>query len=262
MIKMPAIITSTIKFGLVGLSVEGYYIDLEELATIFPHIRAGKSLRLYLVELRNEEGKLVKRFKPFQELELRMIERLRTMSLCIVLPEDVASQLGVGNNYRVTIVITAYDGKPFLPLEVKFVGNESEKVFECFSRLETSLISLNLEKPPLNKAISYLVDAYVRLEENDVEGARTSVRNSLHVIRDEVIPKIEVIEEAKDFPKNLKDFVNCLAEFVHYGGPHPGPAPRSITEMLILMSIELVKYLAKMLEDKVISLHGEVKATL
>jgi hypothetical protein len=99
-----------------------------------------------------------------------------------------------------------------------------------------------------------LWDAYTRLEENDVEGARTSVRNSLSIIRDEFIPKIEVVEEAKDFPENLKNLVKRLADFTQYGGPHHGPAPRSTTEMIILMTIELIRYLAKMLEERTISL--------
>jgi len=252
---MPAIISSTAYFD---SSEKYYYIDLGELTKVFPHIEDNKELRCYVVELRNEAGKLVRRFKPFKELVLKTKEYFST-SLnkrlpCIVIPEDVATQINIGNYYRITIVITAYDGKPFLPFELKLIGYDAERVLEYFSRIEVALLSLSSRQPVLNRAVSYLWDAYARLEENDVEGARASVRNSLSTIRGEFIPKIEVIEEAKDFPKNLESLVKHLAEFTHYGGPHPGPAPRTTTEMIILMTIELVRHLAKMLEDKTISL--------
>jgi len=255
---MPVIIISPVYFN---SSEKYYYIDLGELTRVFPHIERSKELRCYVVELRNETGKLVRRFKPFKELVLKTKEYFST-SLnkwlpCIVIPEDVATQINIGNNYRITIVITAYDGKPFLPFELKLIGYDAERVLEYFSEIEAALLSLSLEQPVLNKAVSYLWDAHARLEENDVEGARASVRNSLSTIRDEFIPKIEVIEEAKDFPKNLESLVKHLADFTHYGGPHPGPAPRTATEMIILMTIELVRYLAKMLEDTTISLKNQ-----
>jgi hypothetical protein len=252
---MPAIISSTAYFN---SSEKYYYIDLGELTKVFPHIEDNKELRCYVVELRNEAGKLVRRFKPFKELVLKTKEYFST-SLnkrlpCIVIPEDVATQINIGNYYRITIVITAYDGKPFLPFELKLMGYDAERVLEYFSRIEVALLSPSLRQPVLNKVVSYLWDAYARLEENDVEGARASVRNSLSIIRDEFIPEIEVVEEAKDFPKNLESLVKRLAEFTQYGGPHPGPAPRTTTEMIILMTIELVRYLEKMLEDNTISL--------
>jgi hypothetical protein len=252
---MPAIISSTAYFD---SSEKYYYIDLGELTKVFPHIEDNKELRCFVVELRNEAGKLVGRFKPFIELVLKTSEYFSTSLSnwlsCIVIPEDVATQINIGNYYRITIVVIAYDGKPFLPFELKLIGYDAERVLEYFSRIEAALLSLSLEQSVLNKAISYLWDAYARLEENDVEGARASVRNSLSIIRDEFIPEIEVIEEPKDFPKNLESLVKHLVDFTHYGGPHPGPAPRTTTEMIILMTIELVRYLAKMLEDKTISL--------
>jgi len=252
---MPVIISSIVHFNPLG---KYYYIDLEELARVFPHIEGNKELRCYVVELRNEVGKLVRRFKPFKELVLKtnvyFSASLGKYFPCVVVPEDVASLFNVGDNYRITIVITAYDGKPFLPSELKLIGYDAERVFEYFSRVEAGLLSLSLRQSVLNMAVSYLWDAYARLEENDVEGARVSVRNSLYIIKEKFVPTIEVVEEAKDFRENLKNLVKCLAEFTHYGGPHPGPAPRTTTEMIIVMTIELIMYLAKMLEDKTISL--------
>jgi hypothetical protein len=254
---MPAVISSTIHF-----SENYYYIDLDALVKVFPHIKENKNLRFYIIELRNEAGKLVKRFKPFKELKLKTgksnLIQPPYYRVILIIPESIASQFNIGNNYRITIVVTACNGKPFLPLEFKSIsdneGYDNERVFEYFSRIEASLLSLSLEQPLLNMAVSYLWDAYARLEENDIEGARTSIRNSLRVIKEKFIPKIEVVEEAEDFPKNLKNLVNNLREFTEYGGPHPGPAPRSTTEMIILMTTELIRYLAKMLEDKTISL--------
>jgi len=251
---MPVIISSIVYFNPLGF----YYIDLEELTRVFPHIERGKELRCYVVELRNETGKLVRRFKPFRELVLETAEYLST-SLnkwlpCIRIPEDMATQINIGNLYRITMVVTAYDGKPFSPFELKPIGYDADRVLEYFSRIEATLLSLSLEQPVLNKAVSYLWDAHARLEEDDVEGARASVRNSLSTIRDEFLPKIEVIEEAKDFRRKLESLVKHLADFTHYGGSQSGPAPRTTIEAVILMTIELVRYLAKMLEDRTISL--------
>ncbi|TDA41112.1 MAG: hypothetical protein DSO07_06330 [Thermoproteota archaeon] len=262
---MPAVVSSTVRFGEDIGGGKSYFIYLDELTRVFPHIEEGKMLRFYISELRNENDKLIKRFKPFREVELkigRYWNRYWNRYVpCLIIPRDMASQLNIGDDYRITIIITAYDGKPFLPLELKLVDRESERAFEHFSRIEAGLLSLSLEDPLLNEAVSYLWDAYARLEENDVEGARTSIRNSLRdVIRDKFVPRIEVVGEAEEFPERVKRLLSSLIELVQYGGPHPGPAPRSTTEMALSMGIELVRYLAKMLEDRVISLKKEGEA--
>jgi hypothetical protein len=41
------------------------------------------------------------------------------------------------------------------------------------------------------------------LEENDIEGARVSLRNSLEVLRRELLPVLEVREESESFRENL-----------------------------------------------------------
>jgi len=250
---MPAIITSNIIF--IFDDKRRYIIDLSELVNVFPHIEKDKNAKIYLIEIRNERGKLVKRFKPFKGLELKTAECWNGQKWipCLDLPEDVASCFNIGKGYRVTIALIAYDGRPFLPLEIKCVGYDSERVAEYFSKIEADLISLSLEQRILNEAVSHLWDAYSRLEENDVEGARTSVRNSLEVLRKELVPKIKVIEESEDFPQRIDRLIRELAGFVHYGGPHPGPAPRTTTEMIISVTIELIRYFAKAIENKVMS---------
>jgi len=249
---MPAVILSSVNF-----ENNRYYIDLSELVNVFPQIIEDKNGRLYLIEVRNERDKLVKRFKPFKELELKTAtywyEPTKKWIPCFELPEDVVSRFNIGKSYRVATILISYDGRPLLPLEIKCVGYGSERVPEYFSKIEADLISLSLEQPTLNKAISYLWDAYFRLEENDVEGARTSVRNSLDVLRKELVPKIKVIEELEFFPQRVSGLIKELTEFVHYGGPHPGPAPRTTTEMIISVTTELIRYFAKAFENKVIS---------
>ncbi len=250
---MPAIIASNVNF-----ETDRYYIDLGELANVFPHIREGKNAKLYLIELRNESNKLVKRFKPFKELKLKISTYwdapTNQWMPCLDLPEHVVSQFNLGINYRVIFVLIAYDNRPFLPFELKCFGYDSEKALECVSKIEASLLSFSLEQPIINKVVSYLWDAYSRLEENDIEGARTSIRNSLDVLQNELVPKINVIEEPEVFPQRLRSLIKGLEGFVHYGGPHPGPAPKTTTNMVISITTELVRSLAQALESKVISL--------
>ena len=124
-----------------------------------------------------------------------------------------------------------------------------------FSKIEVDLLLVSLDHPILNKVASYLWDAYFRLEENDIEGARVALRNSLEVLRKEFIPKLivpEVSEEITELPKRLEKMLTGIMELLHYGDPHPGPAPRTTTEMIISLTIELLRYLAKVLEKRLL----------
>lgn len=253
---MPAIITSNIQFD----TRTGYIIDLNELARAFPHVKAQKEAELYLVELRNEQNKLVRRFKPFKKLRLQTSEYwqeiIKEWIPCLLIPEDIASQFNIGRNYKVTVIIIKYDGKVFLPLEMRAVGYDVQKVLEYLSKIEADLLSLALEHPLLNEASSYLWDAHSRLEENDIEGARTAARNSLSIIQDKFLSKVTVAEgseEVSEFSNKLRKLTTDLRSLVQYGGPHPGPAPRTTTEMTISLAIELIRYLAKALERGLIA---------
>jgi hypothetical protein len=101
-----------------------------------------------------------------------------------------------------------------------------------------------------------LWDAYFRLEKNDVEGARASLRNSLDILKNEFSPRIKVSieQESIEFPNNMSKLINNIRSFLHYGGPHPGVAPRTTTELFLSLTIELIKYLAMLLDTKVVSL--------
>jgi hypothetical protein len=106
---------------------------------------------------------------------------------------------------------------------------------EFFTKIEAGLLSLCLDQPILDKAVSYLWDAYFRLEENDVEGARASLRNSLEILKNEFLPRIKVSteQESSEFPNNMSKLINNIRSFLHYGGPHPGVAPRTTTELFL-----------------------------
>jgi hypothetical protein len=119
---------------------------------------------------------------------------------------------------RIAVILTAYEGMPLLPFEIRPLTYDARNVLESLSRIETNLLMLCLKQAALNKAVSYLWDANFRLEEGDIEGARVSVRNSLQVLLDEFIPVIEVREESEKFPEKLKGLINKLREFARFPG--------------------------------------------
>ncbi|MDI6811886.1 MAG: hypothetical protein QMD80_09550, partial [archaeon] len=202
-----------------------------------PQIKKGGKITFYLVEVRDEGNKLIKRFKPFKESKLEVGEFWSSIYSewvsCIMIPESEASKLNIGRNYKVGIIISKYNNKSLLPFEIKSVGYDSERIAESLSKLEKSLLTLIVEQQFLNEAASFLYDSYVRLEENDVEGARTSIRKSLDTLRDDFTPQIVIVEEAKNFQGKIKKLIDSLRGLVHYGGPHRGPAPRASTEVVI-----------------------------
>ena len=248
---MPVVVVANV----IGFQYGSYYADIDGIRDLLPHIEEGKSLKLYIIEIRDENNKLVKRFKPFKELTLKVDLYLyyNHRHKCLRIPVDLASDLNIGVKYRISAILTACEGKPLLPFEVKPLSYDAKSILESLSRFETDLLLLSLEQAALNKAVSYLWDAHSRLEEGDVEGARVSVRNALQVLMDEFVPAIEVKEESKEFPHKLKGLMSKLRDLVHYGGPHPGPAPKTTTEMVISMTVELIRYLAKALEAGTIS---------
>jgi hypothetical protein len=243
---MPVLIVANI----IGFKNESYYANINDVCNLLPHIKEGGSIKFYIIEVRDESGKLVNKFKPFRELSLKIDTYFYYNSWykCISIPIDLASEFNIGVNYRIAVILTAYEGMPLLPFEIRPLTYDARNVLESLSRIQTNLLMLCLKQEVLNKAVSYLWDASFRLDEGDIEGARVSVRNSLQVLLDEFVPVIEVRGESEKFPEKLKGLINKLREFVHYGGPHPGPAPKTTTEMIISMTIELIRYLAKSLE--------------
>lgn len=147
----------------------------------FPHLKKeGTWLEIYIVEVRNERGRLLKRFKPLEKLKCGI--KFTLQMAYISLPKFLVERLNIGKGYKVAFIIAKCNGKVFLPFEVKCIGWEAEKLFETFSRLEVDLFLLCLEQPILNEASGYLWDAYFRLSDGDIEGARVALRNSLEIL--------------------------------------------------------------------------------
>mgnify|MGYP000489323595 CR=1 FL=1 len=67
---MPAVMTEKIRvrkailpeFGMEYLDV--LYIDLRKLCDLLPFIEEGSRLELYIIEIRDGQGRLIRRFKP------------------------------------------------------------------------------------------------------------------------------------------------------------------------------------------------------
>jgi len=271
---MPAILTAKIQYYQNG---DYYYIDISDLIKLFPHLRHAKAFKTFIVEIRNDEGKIVKRFKPFKEQILEK-SSFSDKEILRIYP-DVADQLNLGNDYTITLIATEYHmvesevereiyinimhvpsnpnrykTKPLLPMEIKFLDKDSQRVFEYISNVEVDFFLLSLKQQLLRDVLSVLWDANVRLFDGDVEGARTSLRNALDLLLKNIVPRIENKEESKEFQGYLEDLVKKLRKFVEYGGPHLGPAPRTSTEMVFSLTVELLKYLTKMLENGTITL--------
>ena len=255
---MPVIMVPSIDFD----SIKGYFIDLQRLLDIFPNIESNKEMEMYVIEVRNEQDKLVKRFKPFKILKLKTYQywdaTYKKYIKYLSIPEDIALNFNIGKNYKIIIIITKYDGKPFLPFEIKSIGYNVEKTLEFFSRIEKDLLLLFFEQKELNEASSYLWDANSRLSEGDIEGARVSIRNSLEIlekfISNLIVPK--EAEEIEEFPNRMKRLIKGIKDLIHYGGPHPGPAPRTTTEMVLSLTIDILRYLAQAIENKIITIKG------
>jgi len=254
---MPAILTAKIpsypQYG-------GYYhIDISYLIKLFPHLGNAEAFKTFIVEIRNDQRKLLKRFKPFEEIILKnsSFSSLRTL---LRIDNEIADKLNLGNGYEITLIFVAYfskvthEWKDLLPMEIKFLDTDSQRVFEYISNVEVDFFLLSLYQPLLRDVLSVLWDANVRLFEGDVEGARTSLRNALDLLLKNIVSRIESKEESKEFREYLTDLIKRLRKFVEYGGPHPGPAPRTSTEMVFSMTLEMLKHLTKMLEDGTIML--------
>lgn len=252
---MPVILVNNLEFD---KSNHYYYCSLAELIKVASHVGEGGKLSAYVMEIRDERNKLIKRFKAFKKLEFELSDFydniLKERIPCIVIEPNEASKLNLGKNYKIALIVTRYNGSVLFPFEVRQVGYGSERIAEELSKIEESLLIFIVEQPILNEAMGFLYDSHNRLQEADIEGARTAVRNSLQVLKDKFVQKIIIMEEAKDFRNNIDKLIGALMNFVHYGGPHPGPTPRATTEMVIDITIRVVGYLAKNIEDQTIKL--------
>lgn len=229
-----------------------FYINIDKLREIESHIAEDMSVEVYLVEVRDEQNRLVKRFKPFEKLQLETrYRRYRTrLILCLKLDAEKASRLNLEEGYKLVLIITKYDETPLIPSSVRAVYYKLPGILEHLEKAGVKL-SLILEQSALNKALSYLWDAWFRLEENDVEGARTATRKTLEVLENFLNKyriDVEKLEETKDFQDKMEKLISDIKSFLHYGGPHPGPTPRVTTELVFNLVLQILAYLAKCVE--------------
>lgn len=259
---MPVILTERVEFGRVRIPsratpINKFYVSLDQLEKNPFSVANNNKIEFFVIEIRNEKNKLVKRFKPIKRMETNNlgfhISAFKGQASCIFFSEEEVSQLNLGNNYQISILISKVDGNSIFPFELKPIGIGSERIIEGFSEIENKLLTLVIENETLNEALSYLFDSNSRLEENDIEGARVSLRKGLEAIVNNFIPNIiEVEEEPSDYQENLKRLVKALTKFVQYGGAHRGPSPRTTTEMIIQITADIVEYFARCLQNRMI----------
>ena len=99
---------------------KGYCIDILDLIEIFPNIKAGKDVDIFLIEFMDEKNETIKKFELFKKpLSLKIKCRLpREYFIC--LPPDISDELGIGQNYKVAFIITKYDNKPLASESVSY----------------------------------------------------------------------------------------------------------------------------------------------
>jgi hypothetical protein len=108
---MPAILTAKIlsypQYG--GY----YYIDISDLIKLFPHLRNAEAFKTFIVETRNNQRKLLKRFKPFKEMILKNSSFSSLITL-LQIDNEIADKLNLGNGYEITLIFCSifFKGNP------------------------------------------------------------------------------------------------------------------------------------------------------
>jgi hypothetical protein len=240
-------------FALVGKlrwSGKDYELSIEELHRIIPHVKDGDLLTFIIFEIKNEHDELVMRPKPLTRTCKKVVSRYLKFSV------DEASELNIGNNYKLTILITEHNNKPLLPFELKCGRSVPKEIEKSLKRIETNLLSIT--QPELQQTVNYLLNANVLYENGYIEDARTSLRRSIEALS-KIRDKIKPVKgrEDEDFGKRLENLIKSVKSFVDYGGPHLGPAPKPTTEMVLNIIVEIVKMLSNNIAEGNITLISE-----
>ncbi|RLF81033.1 hypothetical protein DRN38_02980 [Thermococci archaeon] len=267
---MPVLGEFNVQFGTFwGWDTGEYYFDISSLIEKFPHLKECKTMEGYLLEIKDEFGKVITVFKPPKKLQF--LFRTKTVYAktsntphihhCLIIPKEISYKLGIGKDYKITVLLMKHDGNVLLPFEIKQMGHygTDEVYVHSIKEMKEIIDLLSIEQSELQRATEYAFDSYLRLQEGDIEGARTSLRKSLEALMG-FLKKIEVVkteeaieEESMKFPSKMRALINKMQDLIHYGGAHLGPAPKTTTEMVFHMSVDILKGLAKLIDNRVIT---------
>ena len=240
-----------------------YCVNLRELHSIIPHLKIGDSLGISIIEVRNEHRNLVKKFKP--KKEIMKVSPLPPpyytgpqfeSRLSLNFSPDRASELNIGNNYHVCLLITEHNGKSILPFELKCIGPSSQEVANYFDKIDVDLMSI--AQPELQETVNYLLEASALDKEGRIEDVRMNLRKALEALA-KIREKIKPLpgKETEDFGKRLERLIQGIKGFVDYDGPHLGPTPKPTTEMVFNMTVETLKMISQNILEGNISVVGE-----
>ena len=247
-----------------GLPKGFYCINISDLIEIFPHIENGKDVDIFLIEVRDEKNEIIRKFAPFEKPLRSKILYLSPKSLkypirgwYILLPPNISNELSIGQNYKVVFIITKYDNNPLAPEYIKYVDDGSEKYRKLFKNIEIKLLTLlySIDNRTLHEAIIYVLNAYHKLKNKEVEDSRTWLRKALETLEEIFNYEIKVSEiESKEYPKYICKLIKALKNFVNYGGPHKGPAPEHTTKFILYVTEKLLEHLSYSIYKRVISI--------
>jgi len=239
-----------------------YNLSIEELQEILPHIKENDTLTFSILEIRNERGDLVKRFKPTERILKKAsldftshVIRRDLPPLSLKFSPTEASDLNIGSNYQLAILIIEHNQKPLFPFELRYGGYEAEAFVKSLGRIEANLLSIT--QPELQQTVNYLIEASIHDKEGRIEDARTNLRKSLEALS-QIREKIKPVpgKEDEEFGRRLENLIKAIRSFVDYGGPHLGPAPKPTTDMVFSMVVELVKMLSQNIAEGNITIIG------
>jgi plasmid stabilization system protein ParE len=268
---MPILMVSSIRFLEIysdeykekGLPKGFYCIDISDLIEIFRHIEENKGVDIFLIEVMDEKFKSIKKFAPFKEpLHVKILYippniRYSITGYYICLPPDTSDELGIGQNYKVAFIITKYDNKPLANGYIKFVGVGSEKYQKLFKNIGIKLLTLlySIDNDTLHKATIYVLNAYRKLKNKEIEDSRTWLRKALEKLEEIFDYEIKVSkDESEEYPKYICKLIKALKNFVNYGGPHEGPAPEHTTKFILYITKKLIEHLSYSIYKGVISI--------
>jgi hypothetical protein len=236
-----------------------YHVSLHDLVSLIPHLKEGDVLTFGIIGIRNEQNRPIKRLKPlkrnFTIISSYYDENYKKSFPSLCFTPSQAQELNIGKDYHVTLLIIEHNYKPLFPFEWKYAGYYAKETIENLDRLEPTLISIT--QPQLQEAINYVLEARSAHSHGRIEDARTNLRKSLEALI-ELRKKIKVTpgKETKDFGRLFENLIKSMKGFVDYGGPHLGPAPRHTTDMIFNITVELVKMLARNIEEGTLIISG------